>query len=59
MKKLINDFALANVNIAQILALESKNRIVGTTYEINDGRIVAINEKDRTIIGDESKAQLL
>jgi hypothetical protein len=51
MEKLISDFALANVNIAEVLALESKNRIVGTTYEINDGRIVAINEKNRTIIG--------
>jgi hypothetical protein len=59
MEKLINDFALANVNIAEVLALESKNRIIGTTYEINDGRIVAINEKNRQIIGDESKAQLL
>jgi hypothetical protein len=56
MKELIiSNFAISNVNIAEVLALESKNRIVGTTYEINDGMIVAINEKHRKIVAGELK----
>ena len=55
MEKFINDFAIANVNFAEVLALESKNRIIGTTYEINDGRIVAINERKRKIIDSKHK----
>ena len=56
MENFVHDFAIENVNIVELLALESKNRIVGTTYEINDGKIVAINEKTRRIISSESNS---
>ena len=47
-----DNVAIANANVAMVMALECKNNLVGTQYEINDGRIVAIIEKRRKLIGE-------
>lgn len=45
----ISKESIENVNCAMIFSLESKHRIVGTEYIVEDGRITSIVEKDKII----------
>lgn len=44
-----SDEALQIANWAMVMALECKNRLIGTTYVIEDGRITEIHEKKKVI----------
>lgn len=45
-----NSEAIENVNQAMVMALESKNRLVGTTYVVEDGLITEIHESKVVIV---------
>lgn len=48
-----NSEAIENVNQAMVMALESKNRLVGTTYVVEDGLITEIHESKVVIVKDK------
>lgn len=45
-----NSEAIENVNQAMVMALETKNKLVGTTYVVEDGLITEIHESKVVII---------
>ena len=56
---IVSNSEIDNVNMAMIMALESKNMLVGTTYVIEDGSITEIHEKKKVIKADVRSTMFL